>query len=520
MIWALMRTLGGTWTNAPHLRNVEQVKFGTFYPGGLYGVASFFVPHAGATPFVARGETYEVRLFWGLVMVWQGLITDLEEVRGAQIGTRVSAVGHWGGLLGKRTIQKPWADERLDQERWQWTTTASGAEKCTFDRQNRLRFTPKAEAWLNGELAQVAYFAPTGQTVKRVTFNYDFQEAAQAWELQVHDGTSSLWSVTTSGTGSQDITLGTPTDILRLRWYARANQTPPSDGTIYGQITSVVVYTETGSINLTEIAKDVRALVTELSANEHLIASNTYSLVPFVTNNREYLHTLLDRAAGYGDSSQMPWAVGLRGAHLSGDDKPVLFAEAQPNLATVTPDYQVSMYGAEFAARRNPGEVWNWIVVQYKDSRGFTQIVSPDDDGTLTDADSVAAYGRREIPLDIQHGGLTVAVNYARRFLAKWKQPNYAITSPVRVTGYIRKADGGYLPAALVQAGKVLRVTDFLPDLSGAGLLLLITGTTYDDKSQTVDLAFGVPDALSLALAGTGKPDVGTGTGSPVGLGT
>lgn len=502
MITATVKNLSGNYVLEPRLLWLQDVKLTTFYPGGLYGTATLFVPHAGRTPLNVRGG-FELRLYECLELCWMGVITDLEEVRQSDRGgTMVSAVGHWGGVLGVRTLNKRWADHRITEDVWVFQETTSGADKVTLDRSNRIRFVPKAVAWGSGDYVACRYTMPTGQTIKRVVMDYQMQEAAQVWALRLRDviAAANIWSVTSSGSGSQDVTLVTPRQYLELQFVSNAAQTPAADGSILGEIYNIMMYSETGTIDLTEIAKDVRAGVSELSSNEHLVATNGYDLAPFVTNYRERLTSILDRATAFGDGSQTPWAVGVRGAHLSSDDKPLLFAEAQPNLASVTPDYEVSLDGAQVSVRRNVGEVWNWVVVQYQDLRGFTQVATPDDDANLKDTDSIAKYGQREMVLDMNFSDLAEAKNMARRFLAKYKNPTYAITSPVRVTGYLRKTDGGYVPAALVQAGKTVRVVDFLPDLSGVGLVLLITSTSYDHATRTVDIGFGVPDVLGLAV--------------------
>lgn len=501
-VMVLAKNLSGGWVYEPRLMRVRGVKFSTFYPGGICGGATFFVPHEARTVLEVRAG-YEIRIYEGLVEAWRGVVMDLEEYRYfGQSGTLVSCVGHWGGLLGVRSWNKRWADDRIGEELWVWDETEGAEEKCTIDRYNRIRFTPKAVAWINNDQAAVRYTMPTGETIKRVTLNYDFQEAAQAWIFRLRDevGGVNIWSLSVSGTGSRDDTLGTPRQALELQFQAGANQTPAADGTIYGQVSNVMVYSETGAIDLTAVAGDVRGKATALSANEHLIASNGYDLSPFISNYQEFLSSILERAAAFGDSSQNPWAVGVKTGFLASDDKPILFAEQQPSL-TGTPSYEVSLRGAEVGVRRNVSEVFNWVVVQYRDSRGVTLVVTPDDDATLENTDSIAKYGERHAVLDVDFSSLAQAKNYAKRFLAKYKEPTYAITSPVRVTGTIRHAGGaGYTPASLVQAGKTVRITDFLPDLSGAGLVLLITSTAYDDATRTVELGFGHVDPLQVAV--------------------
>ena len=115
------------------------------------------------------------------------------------------------------------------------------------------------------------------------------QEAGQQWALLLYNETTSgvEWSVTASGSGTADTTLATPTKTVFIYFRSDANQNAPSDGTVYGEISNVKVYTETGSINLTEIAKDVVAKFTVLNTTTVYIGSNTLALEPFYTDGHE-----------------------------------------------------------------------------------------------------------------------------------------------------------------------------------------------------------------------------------------
>jgi hypothetical protein len=57
------------------------------------------------------------------------------------------------------------------------------------------------------------------------------------------------------------------------------------------------------------------------------------------------------------------------------------------------------------------------------------------------------------------------------------------------------------IPASQIQAGKRLLITDYLTDLSGTGLTVLITRTEYEHDSRMYSLSFGVPDNLAVLLA-------------------
>lgn len=127
------------------------------------------------------------------------------------------------------------------------------------------------------------------------------------------------------------------------------------------------------------------------------------------------------------------------------------------------------------------------------------------DDATLKDTTSIAQYGQKEMVLDLGTCGETLAINYGRRYLNKYKQPTYSVSSPLRVRQvYAAPGKGRVIPASQIQAGKRLLITDYLTDLSGTGLTVLITRTEYDHDSRMCTLSFGVPDNLAVLLAQKG----------------
>lgn len=489
---------GSTVLAEPLLRGARSIRFSSIYPGG-YEQASFFLPRNLTGP-LALALNMRIKIFYGLGLAWEGLVTNLtNDTRSG--GTQVTCTGYFGQVLARRSIRKPWADTRIDESVWVWDTTALNAEKSMMDRNNRLRFTPKNVEWTTGG-AKLNYTAPTGQTVKRVTFSYDLQEGAQNWSLRLlNEAGTELWSATSSGTGTVDHTLATPDNVVTLQFYAGATQTPASDGTIYGEASNVVVYTETGSINLTEITKDVRALVTELSAYEGEIDSNTYSLVPFVADPLSYAD-ILSQAAGYGDSSYNPWSYGVWGSDLGADDKPVLFVEQQPALTDY--DYiirldQQQMMDTTF--EQGLDDLRNWIAVQYKTADGKPAWLTPDDVATHEDATSGAAYGELHEWTSVNTTDSSVATNYARRYLARHKDTQWVATSGLSITGHCATKVGVIQPAAMMRAGKRLKVANYLNDLSGSGLTWLITRCEYDHDTRSTAIEVGIPDNLAAILA-------------------
>ncbi len=495
------------------LRRATQLTFTTIFPGGVFATLKCFIA-VDPTSSIALAAGQRLVARNGLTVCWEGMITSVARISGsAQMGVDINAAGYWGQLLERRGWEKRWADNRLEEAIWPYTAGASGAAKCTTDRSNRMRFTPKGVAWAINNFASQIYTMPTGETVKRVTLSYDMQEAAQAWKLALNNLATfaDVWAVTASGTGTRDDTLGTPAQSVEIYFQAAANQTPVEDGTYYGQISGVMVYSEIGTITAQSIAKNIRAKLTELNSDETRIGAPGFTLEPFMSNGREAMASILTRAASYGDGSYNSWAAYLVESDLATtpDGKPVLALTQYPALTSY--DYAVRLddpnLTGELTVVYDLDAVRNWIAVKYRDELNNRDVIlTPDDDANLKDTTSITAYGQRETPqpLDASTTSATVAKNLARRYLAAYKDPRLYVSGPIVVKGFIRNATGGRVPASQIRAGMRIRVENYLTDLasvSGAGLTFVITQTDYNDDAQTCSISTGVPDDLAVFLA-------------------
>lgn len=512
------------------LRLAMGLKFGTIYPGGLYSTCSFFIPRDATAGWQFQGGQRLV-IRNGLTIVWEGAIADdgPDFGSGADQGKRINGLGYWGWLLGFRGVKKSWADVRVDEGAWvlQTGTTGDGEDQVTLDRLNRICFTPKAVAWANGDYAAVRYAMGPGQTVKRLVYSYDFAEPAGTWEISAWRstdgsaftqmtagsgetyGTGTTTVITATAGGVVDVTLATPSRYIELRYYSRAAQTPVADGTFHGEFSSLTVYSETGSINGQEVAKDIRAMVSELNSDETRIGALTLSLVPLSILRYTMFTEWLTHITSFGDASFNPWAAFVDHSETATtpDGKPVLVLEQYPALTDY--DYAIRLdeenLTPTFSILKNYVDVHNWIVVEYIDLLGRSVKITPDDNANLKDDTSIAMpWGRREFVLSVGDVSSTVAVNLGRRYLAAHKDPQFYVSGPVQVTGAIRGKNGNIIPASEVKSGMRLRIEDFISDeasVAGAGLTFLITQTDYDDTSETVSISTGTPDHLPTMLA-------------------
>lgn len=506
------------------LARASEIEFSTRHPGGLFGEASFFISGQPGGPWPYKGGQ-RVVIRNGLATCWEGVITSIDTTAN---GRRINAAGYWGQLLGKRGVNKPWVDNRIDEPTWvyQTGTTGDGCEQCDLDRYNRMRFIPKGVAWASGDYASVRYSAPYGQTVKYIAYNYDFAEAAQSWELSVWRSTdASAWTqmtnvsgetytsgtttvITATGAGSIAVTLATPSRYVEIRFYSRAAQTPIEDGTIYGQVSGVYAYTELPSVTPTSIVTNLAAMVSEISTDTSRIGSNTFAVNAFISAGYEYLASLAARATAYGDASYNTWVAQLieSEATASPNGKPLMALAQQPALTS--PRYFVSARDSGVTlptVSKDTDGVYNWIVVKRRDSLNNADVyLTPDDDAGLTDAASVAAYGRREyVALDVGGSSAGVALNTGKRFLADYKNPRFVANGTLRIRDSLLGPNGQRIAAANVRAGYVVKILDYITDesLTGAGLAFVVSGTRYSHDSRQVDISCGAPGDWLAAWA-------------------
>ena len=502
----------------------EGIGFDTIYPGGM-GAASWFVPCDVTRPLAVRGG-YRVKAYNSAKQVYEGVITNLgyTYLQDGRQGVQVEATGPWGWYLGGAKLDKRWADDRLSE--WKVPTTAWDAndksldEIVQVDQNNRLRFTPKNLAFTTNWYARRRYSMPTGQTVKRVKMTSILQEGGQAWGVGLLNETSTavVYSILASGSNNRDDTLVTPSQNVFIFFQSQANQTPPSDGTIYGQFDSsgntLMVYSETGNINCYEVFLDVlgSGLASALSSDTSMISSAlNVSIEPFLTNGPEALSSILSRIAAYGDASNNAIGYGVWESARSGDGKPILFAESWPALT----DYDIvanvtnSNVGPSFRINEDYSQIYNYVTVSYTKADGTRQTVTPADDATLKDQTSIDKYGERHIPqsLDIGYGTQALAVLAGRRYLSQSKNPKFSVAEPIVFNDYALGKHNTPIPSSSVRAGMRVKVSNYVSDRSGvdgAGMTFVLTQTHYDDSTGQLTAYCGTPDNMATYMARQG----------------
>jgi hypothetical protein len=407
----------------------------------------------------------------------------------------------------------------------QWATltitdgTASGG--ATFAQDGDITFTAPDD-WVrmtnDGFSAFWVRLQPSANLTASIVINEITIADRQSWELRLRDRTGSvnIWNQNSSVASpptAQDDDLGTPRQTLHLEFLSRAAQVGRSDGSIFGEITDVEVYNfaSATTVQLDEIVKNIRAEVSNLNSDEQYIDTpgSPLTLVPFMTNEHEFLNSILDRAAQFGDTAFNQWYVriGASTKAATPDGKPVLESAMYPALT----DYE---YGVRLDDPyivpplnivRSFANIKNWIVLIYDDiDEERRTILTPDDDANLTDSTSTTDYGTRVLPVYLGKATTTTATNYGRAVLAALKDPKFYINGPLVVQDYILAKDGTKVPCSQIQAGERVRILNFLPDLvgtSGAGLTFIISNSQYNDADETNALATGVYDSMDVMLA-------------------
>ncbi len=483
----------------------EGLSFANAFPGGDMD-AAFTVKRPVVAWWALKGAQ-RIVFRQGDRMVYEGYVSALDRMLDEQgQAIRVPLIGGWSHILMNRRWHKLWADRRVSDNAWQFAASALSVDDITLtageiDRNNRLKLLPKNVQFASNKFIGIKYSMPTGETVKRITFSYDFQEAGQAWKFLLYGvtGATTPWNVTASATSTADVTLATPSQVIwfLLQNVAGGNQTPPDDGTVYGQVSDVVVYSETGAINPTEVTIDVIGHFTDLNASTAYVVSNTLDITPFISEWDTAAGILLN-ACSFGDSSNNHWAPWLLNSENAPtpDGKPVLRIQSYPALTGY--DYAIRLNEDNIAGAvqitQDFDAIANWVIVQYTNDQGWPVWITPDDDATLKDTTSIAAYGQRDYLLQLGYSTATVATSNGVRLLKANKDPQWN-ASPIPIWDHIRRSGRDPIPAARIYSAFRLKVEDFTSNLTGTDtdLTMLITGTRYDDETGVNTLTFGQP---------------------------
>ena len=193
------------------LAYAEAVQFTTHIPGGDYGEASFFIERDVTAPLLFE-IGHRVEMTNAQTVVYEGYISGINRIiEDDYQGIEFLCRGGTDWVLMKYPLEKRWADKRIGEDVWVNLSILSTWPKFTVDRSGRIQFMPKGIAFVATDVTGVRYYMPVGQTIKRVTFDYNLttSAAAPSWTMQLYDpvGVTQLWGVnrTTAGSSSGSV---------------------------------------------------------------------------------------------------------------------------------------------------------------------------------------------------------------------------------------------------------------------------------------------------------------------------
>ena len=512
------------------LPHAQAVSFETFWPGGLFGEASLYVPKNLLTWWSNKGAK---RIIFrnGLNVVYEGEIDSLTgEIAEDSEGMLITCTGFWGTKIMRRRLRRYYIDRRVSEDAWAQVMIpgggAGGGGESKFnitrsdDLGDVLLFVPENVALVNTDLARLDYACPTGEAIKKVVFDYDYTEkAGENFTGSLNDATGGAAAFTVSATGTADEQAWTAaaaaaTTQIYFQLASGASQTPTGDSQTYFEISDLRVYAWTSNSgnfadNMDEVAKDIVAEFTGVfngDVTKVTTPGSPYTLTNFICDWLT-LAEVLTKVASYGDGATPPnqYAVYLLDSEsaTTPNGLPVLVMEVYPALTSY--DYGVRLSDTNIVGsvniRQDLSQIANWIIVSYQTAGGGTAYLTPDTQATLTDATSIAAYGQRDMVLDFGNADAATALQLGKHYLAQWKNPVYVLDSTIDVQSYILDNNNQPIPACKVRAGKRIRILDYFDDLSGTGLTMYVIATNYDAETETVSITTGYPDDLAAMIA-------------------
>jgi hypothetical protein len=518
---------GTTEVFEPALRFADVLRANGFYDakgGGIFQDAEVFVPRDNPRGSWVVEDMQRIAIFRQQNMMWEGRIDAISDsgLDGAP-GNTLRCVGSWGfemdGPHAPR-IDKPWTITDVSARAWPRIATVSAADLCDIKRTaGTIRFIPKLENWANGQVARVEMSVPTGQTVKRVQFDWTFEEASNAWGCYLTNGAGTeIWSLTddTPTTGSEDLDTGDtglPHQTIRFEMRSAASQTSAASDGEYFEVSNLIVATEEGTIDAEAMSIDIIGEHSGLNSSTALIDPDlTYPSLETGGGDPGSIKTfgwILRHIAKYGDSSQNPIQPSLVASTEAGtpDGLPLLKLTTIPALSDY--EYKVSIsnkidpysqvppvFRRKYIANDGIG------VYTLPEGLGFETVTSADD-ANLQDADKVTADGSRVFMFDAGLGTQADAVNVGRAQLTQNTKPDFYMSGPILVTGLIRNKAGAWADVSLVQPGERIKIDDYIDDRSdqaAAGLILLITGISKTQDGLVASITAGVSDDQSLQL--------------------
>jgi len=247
-------------------------------------------------------------------------ITERTGTAGDEI--EVWALG-WVHVATADVYNRVWSDTRLNK--WLGDETPSGSFRpdCfDWDVNDRIYFKPRRGVdFVTGDYSRLRYTFEFGEHAARLVADYDVA-LPNHWpgEFSVLDGNGvTLWSLATGGAGTLDLlTTGDP-DSFEVRFaLTSSGENTAADDTVYGQLTSAVVYSEHVTVlDAKVIADDLASILSDdahgLSDSTDRIEPPGTLLTPAAFDRDQTPAQILSWCCQFGDADGNPvvWGVAL-----------------------------------------------------------------------------------------------------------------------------------------------------------------------------------------------------------------
>jgi len=410
----------------------------------------------------------------------------------------------WVHVASADTYNWIYCDTRWSK--WGSSETPSGSFRPDYfdwDVSNRLYFKPRRGVDFSAnDYTYLRYTFVFGEVATRLTANYDVA-LPNTWpgRLEVRDSNGSvLWSRTTTGTGSIDVTTsGSPT-YFEVRFYVTlAGENTADDDAVYGKLTDVKVYSvNVSTLDAKTIADD---LVERLSGPGHGLSDDARKVVapglalePAAFDRDMTPAQVMAWCVQFGDVDGNPLAWGV-----TIDDRKRLFLETV-DLTTVR--YVVKPTRATLERGGDWGESAQKAYGVYTDSEGQVQRTS--DKTRQGVIDDLGGYYRRAA---VQVTGTTSAARVddaVDLWLDEGSRPGAAGSFVVR-RGVWTPA-GLFVPFDEIVPGELVQVQEWRAreatltpsDYRDNRTTFPLQGVRVDEEGRAVEL---IPRATSDAFA-------------------
>lgn len=496
----------GALVNDPE-RSIEYAsgaRWGSMWPKG-YSTLTMTVPRNIVASWAVK-QAYEVIVRDGQHSVWQGRLGNLKrQLTQTAEQIQIDASG-WYVELAERKIRKRWVD-LAPVPRLEWPADIDTDLQGSFPTEKREQYlqvrmsSMDKEDRLTTQYYRELYLAPAGTTVRKITLDWK-RRSGEGIVIAVYNvGTAANeWSVGGgSSTGSATITFATPANAFEIRVSPYADDDYDSNDyawidnmVVYGTMTNFATPTYTGG----ELVEDVLYLAsTRISADYSAVADPGLVLTPFLTTSDDYetADSIVQRIAKYGDTGLHTWGLCVWDAFGASDGK----AKAEFSYRDIS-DYDWYCHLSDLAGfedAENDSEIYNYVIVKYRDENDITRYHTPTDNASQTDAASIAAYGRRDYVYDIGDGDATRAEYVGDRFLTYHKDPLHQMSATL--SGIVYRKGGIAYPVNCIRAGDRLKVVDF-----AGGRIYFLRSVDYDAAAETATVSSDLPpETLPFLLA-------------------